>query len=239
LILTLLTAPVAIAQDTDAHARELYEQGKEAYANEDYELAIELWQKSYDLSGRPLLLYNMASAYEKLDRKREAIEMWDEYWRVAPESERTIIERRIKRLEEELGETSDPGPSPNPIPEPEPGYAGLIAPTALVGVGVAGLAVGTGFAVRSLAAGRALDGACINGLCPDTSAADLQANQTSAIVADVSSGVGVAALGSGVTLFLLRNGMRTEPVDLDPPQEAAEPAVQDTPPDPAEPEPAQ
>jgi tetratricopeptide (TPR) repeat protein len=198
----LLSVP-ALAQSTDEEqAKALYAQGEEAYAEEEFEQALKYWQAAYELSGRPLILYNMASAYEKLGRYPEAIESLDEYWRFAPESERGIIERRIKSLEAKL----DPGqesPATNATGRVSGGGVSVDPAWILVGVGAASLGTGAYFGLQSRSASETLSTACPTGHCDSSQASLLADYKRDSIVADAALLVGVAAAGTGVTLLLI------------------------------------
>ncbi len=202
----LLSVP-ALAQtaEDEEQAKALYSQGEEAYAEEEFEQALKYWGAAYDLSGRPLILYNMASAYEKLGRYPEAIEALDEYWRFAPESERGIIERRIKSLEAKL----DPGqksPATNAGGRVSGGGLGVDPAWVLVGVGAAGLGTGTYFGLQSRTGTMELNQVCPTGLCTGEQSSLLAENQRNSIIADTAFLVGIAAAGTGVTLLLIDDG---------------------------------
>src|SRR6516165_6289577 len=87
--------------DRDEEARSLYEQGKTAFEQGDAQGAYERFRSAYMISQRAELLFNMASALDKLDRPHEAAENLRAYLRVQPEDpERDSIEVRIRGLEE-------------------------------------------------------------------------------------------------------------------------------------------
>ena len=202
----LLSVP-ALAQSTEdeEQAKALYVRGEEAYAEEEFEQALKYWQAAYDLSGRPLILYNMASAYEKLGRYPKAIESLDEYWRFAPESERGIIERRINSLEAKL----DPGqesPATNASEGASGGGLSIDPAWVLVGVGAVGLGTGTYFGLQSRSGSVDLAEACPTGLCANSQAALLKDNLRDSLIADTAFLVGIAAAGTGVTLLLTDDG---------------------------------
>lgn len=100
LLATCLTgpAPTAEAQDADARARELYLRGDRHYAEGRYEEAVEAFRESYELSGRPLLLFNLANAYERLGRYEEALAALRDYAPHAPVEEEDQIRTRIANL---------------------------------------------------------------------------------------------------------------------------------------------
>lgn len=202
----LLSVP-ALAQsaEDEEQAKALYGQGEAAYADEEYEQALKYWQAAYDLSGRPLILYNMASAYEKLGRYPEAISALDEYWRFAPESERGIIERRIKSLEAKLDPDQE-SPATNTGGRVSGGGPSIDPAWVLVGVGAAGLGTGTYFGLQSRAGTAALAEACPTGLCTGEQATLLADNRRDSLIADTALLVGVAAAGTGVTLLLIDDG---------------------------------
>jgi len=72
LILTLalllgMTGPAAAQKSADdERARELYDNGAILYEEGRYEDAIAAWKAAYDLSPKPLLLFNVANAYERI-----------------------------------------------------------------------------------------------------------------------------------------------------------------------------
>lgn len=52
--------------DALAEAKRLYDEGRKAYRLTDYQTAVEKWERAYELSERPLLLYNLSLGYEQL-----------------------------------------------------------------------------------------------------------------------------------------------------------------------------
>ena len=116
-----------------------------------------------------------------------------------------------------------PGKSPYPVPEDdekkepvsESGKPGPLRPYAFVagGVGVAGIA---GFIILG-AMGRSkqseLDGSC--GLTHSCSPSDVNAIKTKYLLADVSLGLGIAGLGTGVALFFLSQPKSDKPKNED------------------------
>ncbi len=107
LALTLLAAPLgAHAQrrgdPRERQARALFEQGEAAYEEGRYEEAVAAFEQAYGLSARPLLLYNIANAKERLGLLSEALENLRYYLEDAPDDERPVIERRIRGLEDRV-----------------------------------------------------------------------------------------------------------------------------------------
>lgn len=88
----------------DARARELYILGDEFYANGRYEAAEEAFAEAYRLSGRPLLLFNLANAQERSGRWREAADNLRSYREHAPEEELSALDARIGALERRIAD---------------------------------------------------------------------------------------------------------------------------------------
>ncbi len=77
LLFIVLSAPLAVAQSSDdARARELYANGALLYEEGDYENAVVAWKEAHRLSERPLLLYNIANALERIGEWEEAAEQF-------------------------------------------------------------------------------------------------------------------------------------------------------------------
>lgn len=90
-------------------AKALYEQGRTAYRVAKYTEAIAAWERSYDMSSAPLLLYNIALAhnaiYEKgkdLEELRQAAEVMKSFITVAeadPALQNEIVDARSRHAE--------------------------------------------------------------------------------------------------------------------------------------------
>lgn len=213
----ILLALVALAQEpsTDARARELYENGEILYAEGRYEDAIVAFEEAYRLSGRPLLLFNMANAQERLGRWREALDTLSRYRAYAQADERDTLDRRIANLERRLAEspstTPDTSSSTSSTTTVErrdelPGWARPL-PLACLGVGLAGVGTGSVLGGLSLASGADARAQCLpdgDGLtrCPSAAAADVDAERGFALGADIALAVGVAGIATGTALAL-------------------------------------
>ncbi|MES2643192.1 MAG: tetratricopeptide repeat protein [Myxococcota bacterium] len=215
--------PSTVAPADDARARELFENGSLLYDEGRYEDAIAAWKEAWRLSGRSLLLFNMANATERLGRYDEAMELLSRYRAFAPAEERETLDRRIRNIERRLVE-AEPAPlTPPPAVTVAPpstssgASSGSVAtlprkpvravPLVLLGVGGAGLATGAVFGFRALDA-RADAAALCTPLgektwCPDSAAGALATDRQSALVADISLGVGIGAVAGGIIGLLL------------------------------------
>src|SRR5689334_13632040 len=59
----------------DLQARNLFVQGTAAYNHGDFAAALGFFQRAFQLSPRPALLFNIARCYERLNRPDDAIRM--------------------------------------------------------------------------------------------------------------------------------------------------------------------
>lgn len=101
-------------------------------------------------------------------------------------------------------------PAPAPAPGGEGGGSNVLAFGAL-GLGVAGVAVGTIFGVMALSTKSSLDSACTNKTCPSSSQSDIDALGMRATVSTVGFGVGIVGAGLGIVLLLTSHGKEAPP----------------------------
>jgi tetratricopeptide (TPR) repeat protein len=105
----LAFASSASAQDPasgrDAEARALYEAGVIAYDGGHFDEALEHFQRSYELSGRTALLYNIGTAAERTRDDALAIQSYEAFLAMEPESPlRARVETRLAELRERQAE---------------------------------------------------------------------------------------------------------------------------------------
>jgi hypothetical protein len=231
--LTLCLAPAptraqAPTAEADARARELYLRGDRLYAEGRYEEAVEAFRESYRLSGRPLLLFNLANAYERLARYEEALAALRDYAPHAPVEEEDQIRARIESLTRRAeaqraaeapadgaagdgssgGSTGAPEDVPPDAPARAGGDGGLIAAGAVLAATGGALVVGGAvFGALALDARDEAQAGCADAggvtVC-DASAEDaLDRDATFALLADVGLFAGGAAAATGVVLLVL------------------------------------
>jgi tetratricopeptide (TPR) repeat protein len=83
----------------DAEARMLFQAGELAFADGRFESALESFRRSYELSHRPELLYNIGTAADRLRRDAEAITAFEQFLAARPETpNRHEIEGRLAVL---------------------------------------------------------------------------------------------------------------------------------------------
>jgi tetratricopeptide (TPR) repeat protein len=92
----------ARAESADETARALFVEGKAAYNRGDFQTAYDDFWRSFQLSHKPELLYNVSSALQGLHRPRDAAEALRSFLRLRPnDPDAPQIEERIRVLEEE------------------------------------------------------------------------------------------------------------------------------------------
>ncbi|MBI4701966.1 MAG: hypothetical protein HY744_12580 [Deltaproteobacteria bacterium] len=85
-------------------AKRLFDQAHLAYSRGDYEEAILKWEQSYELSQEPLIFQSVANAYERLgdiEKAYEYLKKWDEQ---APAYKRKELAGRLAKLKARLDE---------------------------------------------------------------------------------------------------------------------------------------
>lgn len=103
LVLSVTLPQRTRAQDAptshDDEARALFEAGRVAYSDGRFEAALAHFRHSYELSGRPRLLYNIGSAADKLRRDQQALEAFEAYLAQVPDADnRNEVAARIEVL---------------------------------------------------------------------------------------------------------------------------------------------
>ncbi len=87
----------------DAEARGIFLAGKAAYGDARYEDALRHFRHAYELSKRPVLLFNIGQAADKLRRDREALDAFKAYLEQVPGGEgQREAESRVRVLERVL-----------------------------------------------------------------------------------------------------------------------------------------
>ncbi|AKF05525.1 hypothetical protein DB32_002674 [Sandaracinus amylolyticus] len=87
----------------DEEARQLFLAGQTAYDAGRYEAALDYFTRAHALSGRPGLLFNIASASERLRRDDEALRAYEDYLRAMPDApNREFAQQRIAFLREQI-----------------------------------------------------------------------------------------------------------------------------------------
>ena len=117
LVAALFTTELALAQTRDEEAHRLYEAGEIAFADGRYEVALERFRESHELSGRGELLYNAGVCLDRLRRDDEAIASYERYLEAVPDAaNRQDVETRLDAMRTaralRLSQTGDSDSSP-------------------------------------------------------------------------------------------------------------------------------
>ena len=209
------------SSSADKEARKLFFQGDRLYEEGKYEEAVAAFEKAYELSHRPELLFNLANAYERLGQYEEALRSLRDFEPSAPEADRPKIAERIKtleaRAEERRQRESEKAAAPAtaaataPSPPAEPESKPPILAYALMGGGVVALGVGTVFGVMALGTKSDAENQCArNGVCPASAQKSIDDAKSQALIADIAFAVGAVAAGTGLVLYLTRDTSPTK-----------------------------
>jgi tetratricopeptide (TPR) repeat protein len=116
----------------DAHAAQLsqaqkdevklhYQRATRAYDLQKYQEAIEEYQKAYEISGDPPMLYNIGQAYRLADQPAEAVRYYRRFLQRMPNARnREDVERKIADQEKLIEERRKAAASVAPPPPPPP-----------------------------------------------------------------------------------------------------------------------
>jgi tetratricopeptide (TPR) repeat protein len=225
----LAAAPAVRAQDDDQErARLHFQAGRSHFERGHYEQAVTEFVAAFELSQRAALCYNIYLSYERLGDLAHAIEYLERYLNDEPEiAERdTLTERlatlreRLARREQEqaagggagsggggLGSANDGGASASTgaraggaVDDGGGGGLGTPALVAFIAGGV-GLATFATFGALVAVGDGDLEAGCLPaGTCEE---ADLDRQDTFALVADVGLGLSVVGAVAGVVLMLV------------------------------------
>ena len=104
-----LTAAPALAQDgwasPDEQARALFAEGEAAYGQGQFEHALDLFQRAYELSGRAELLYNVGISATNAGQDAVALQALEGYLAALPDAgNRALVEGRLDSLRRRIAE---------------------------------------------------------------------------------------------------------------------------------------
>ena len=129
LLVVALPAP-ARAQMTQAQKDEVklhYQRATRAYDLQKYLEAIDEYQKAYEISGDPPMLYNIAQAYRLADQPAEAVRYYRRFLQRMPNARnREDVERKIadqEKLAEQRRKVEPVTPQPSTTPTKPPWLA--------------------------------------------------------------------------------------------------------------------
>ena len=219
-----------------AEAKRLFEEGADAYRQGSYEQAIALWQKSHEISQKPLIYESIANAYERLGNARKAREFLGKWREAAPKDELPLLETRIKNLEARVAREDEQEAQRKKAADDKARReqeerdkalreaAAKKAAISLPGIilaSVGGAAVIAGVSLDIVAAGKRPDAAAVckgsggQQLCLSSARDGIQQSTTLALAGDILWIAGAAAAAGGVALILAKK--LSQPKETPPP----------------------
>lgn len=209
----------------ESEARSHFDAGYAYFQEARYDDALREFERAYDLSPRPALLFNMSQCYERLGRLDEAIRYLEQFINTTPPpTDRAFQERRLSNLRarQESGttDTTEPveliapdsardvvSPSAESLQRSEPRHeepeieasSGRGLAYAFLGIGAVGLITMGVSGGLALSEKSRLQTDCGSAGCPESETTSLR---TRALVADIGLGVGVAGAVVGLILLL-------------------------------------
>jgi tetratricopeptide (TPR) repeat protein len=190
------------ALDTEAHA--LFEAGRLAYSSGRFEEALGHFRRSYELSHRPQLLYNIGQCQDRLRRDADALATFEAFVAAQPDSpQRDEVTARIEILrasaqqatttettaetttETETMETTEATPAPVVASGSDPAPWGVLGAGSAIAI-IGAILLGVGYAdIASVDGARNVPFSSVSGAYND---------------APVLTGAGWGVLGVGVAL---------------------------------------
>lgn len=210
-------AETASRDERDEEARNLFEAGRRAFTDGRFQEALQYITRAHELSGRDVLLFNMASALDRMGRLEEARAQYLEYLEIVPDADnRSFVESRLAVVNELIAQrvSTEPEEESGPESEPElvepevspaegPSGRSLIGPITLIGVGVlsAGIGIATGLSANSIYSDLEAD--CPGGACSAALRDDADRMDRLALTTDVLFGLAGGLALAGLLWWVL------------------------------------
>lgn len=213
----------ADAQSTrqDEEARTLFSLGSTAYDEGRFADALDYFQRAYDLSQRPQLLFNVGQAADRLRQDRRALEAFEAFLAAvpnAPQREAIVARVAILRASIERAEAAPAAPpaveppapvvAPEPVPVPVDDGRSAVPGVVIASGGGAVLVVGVVFLALGMGDANDVEGAPDGTPFADVADAYDRA-PTRITVGSILAGVGLAATATGIVLAA-RSGRRDD-----------------------------
>jgi tetratricopeptide (TPR) repeat protein len=112
------------SESSDAEARALFNAGQVAFEDARFDDALGYFKRAHELSGRPGLLFNIASAAERVRKDAVALGAYQSYLEALPDApNRRFVEGRIRFLKQAMSAAESEAPEAEPdaprVPTPE------------------------------------------------------------------------------------------------------------------------
>ena len=225
---TFKACPGKPSSDDEKAARGLFEAGKTAYNEADYNRAIQYWRDAFDrdCTAAPLLL-NIANAYEKAGNIDAAITALETYLKRRPDAEDApTIQKRIENMKRSqkaappppptatAAKSSEPvvappptataAPTQAPTSAPPPASGPGIAPWIVVGAGGALTLVGTIVFFGGKSKVSDAENACPAHSCTDATLAQKgNDGRSQEKLGGILAGVGLAGVAGGLAWYFV------------------------------------
>ena len=220
----VLYAGVAVAEPNEAER--LYGEGQTAYDAKRYDEAIAKWERSYELSHLPGLVFNLAQAYRLSGSCTKAVDTYHKFIQLDPSStERATAEGWIKDIEP----CTDKPPPPKKIEVPlvppkhdvvvhttDRGHGKRVAGVVLGIGGLAILATGAYFGLQAQSLADEVKTACAMGCEWATLESKDADGRRAAQLQYILLGVGAAGLVTSGVVYYLGVRARSTPVAIEP-----------------------
>jgi len=122
-------APAGPTAGRDKAARDLFNAGRTAFSEGLFVDAMKSFQRAYELSQRPQLLFNVGMAADSARLDSEALAAFEQYLREIPDAEnREYVEARIATLKDAAKRGSSPAPATSDLTVLDGRQAGPSAP---------------------------------------------------------------------------------------------------------------
>ncbi|MEM9068026.1 MAG: tetratricopeptide repeat protein [Myxococcota bacterium] len=226
-------SPASSAPARIAEARAACEEGAEAFAAGRFGQALDRFTRAYELAPRSELLFNIATAHDRLGHTEDALRGYRDYLDASPDAANgAYTQSRVEVLEAQIedptrdaaegsaaegdvaeGSAAEGGAAEGGVAG-EGRSGGRSAAFALFAVGGAAAvtaALTGGFALRQRGD---LDDRCTDGLCDPSARSDIQRLDRLTRSTDVMIGLAAAAVGAGLVAWIL--GTRHADVALGP-----------------------
>ena len=196
--------------DTDTQiAKRHFDRGSTLYDAERYADAIVEFEAAFKFRPLPALFFNIGRCHDRMEHANEAITAYERYLAGAPSAaDADEVRARVAVLKARLDVPAPAVTAPAPTaetPDASPHHTlawvvlgGGVA--ILAGSLIAGLIADSRYG--SLKAGCAADGGCNASTVPNAQNT-IDSGKAAGIASDVLLGIGLAALGAGVVLYLV------------------------------------
>lgn len=232
LSIVALVSCFASAQPSSTDPKELFKQGRQRYEAGDFTEAAALFQRSYDLSKAPALLFNLAQAHRRRGACAEAATSYRAYLASASSKDKNLGEANdyaaaMERCVRDAATPSakpplePPAPEPtslmslNDTPPPPPSKAPLITAVVFGGLGVAAAGIGTGLLLSANNHARFISDVIASWMTPSPWTTELDARQKQGLL-ERSVGLGLvvgAAVAVGIAAVTFLVGALSKPTE--------------------------